>query len=86
MLQTEPPTALYSHIDAPVNDSGIERGGYYIHPGTVSEGCVTIPSRDRAKYDELRSLLEKTKKITFFAQQRFLVNGFQGGSGFLYVY
>lgn len=39
---------------------GIERGGFRLHPGQVSDGCITLSSQ--SDYNRLRDALLRTKK------------------------
>ena len=68
--------------------NGVRRSGFYLHPGTVSDGCVTVKSDvgkrgleglyypSSAAYDTIRKLLDDTKPR--------VVNG-QTYRGVLYV-
>lgn len=75
---------LYSHEETPIGN-GVTRSGFYLHPGTISIGCITIPEADRAIYDQLRTLLENTSKSSFYESGR-LYSSKRVGSGFVYVY
>ena len=50
--------------DGNVDDStfyeSVARGGFRLHPGQVSEGCITLPSQ--SDYNRLRDALLRTKK------------------------
>jgi RHS repeat-associated protein len=47
--------------NSPRDDSAGYRGSFRLHPGTYSEGCITIPEN---KYNQIDSLLRKTQTTT----------------------
>lgn len=50
--------------DGNVDDStfyeSVARGGFRLHPGQISEGCITLPGQ--SDYSRLRDALLRTKK------------------------
>ncbi|MCS2164612.1 DUF2778 domain-containing protein [Scandinavium manionii] len=55
--------ALY-RADGSINDSTffqkVARGGFRLHPGTVSDGCITLANQ--SDYNRLRAVILGTKK------------------------
>ena len=41
------------------------RGGFYLHPGRLSLGCVTFPLSLRAEYEKMSEILKRTSKLDF---------------------
>ena len=56
--------ALY-RVDNTIDDStffrGVTRGGFRLHPGQVSEGCITLASQ--SDFNMLRNALLRTSRI-----------------------
>lgn len=46
-------------IDDEMTIDGVTRGNFRLHPGTISEGCITFV--DRSQFLQVRELLLKTK-------------------------
>ena len=51
--------ATMGNIDDSTFYKSVARGGFRLHPGQVSEGCITLPSQ--SDYNRLRNALLRTK-------------------------
>ncbi|MDR0805998.1 MAG: DUF2778 domain-containing protein [Enterobacteriaceae bacterium] len=51
--------------DKSINDktwvNGVDRGSFRLHPGTISEGCITLPYQ--SDFQAIRSAFLRTQKI-----------------------
>lgn len=65
-------------VTDPTTGEKVERNAMFLHPGSVSQGCITFPNRDTKNGDlgnpdftKLKEMLAKTKRI----------RRWQGGNG-----
>ncbi len=49
------------HIDDTTLIEGVSRGGFRLHPGQISEGCITLPHQ--SDFNLLRNALLRTSKM-----------------------
>jgi RHS repeat-associated protein len=81
-LYRKQPDGSYSDF-APIGDSGISRGQFRWHLGTMSLGCLTFAYELRETYRRVESLIQGTSKNSFFNKD---MNRLEKGFGTLTVY
>jgi RHS repeat-associated protein len=81
----------FSHEYVPIQDRSdpsktVPRGGFYIHTGNYSIGCVTVPVLKKDDYNKLSDMLKNTSKGTFINASDPKNPKKRKGSGYLFVY
>jgi RHS repeat-associated protein len=81
-LYRQHPDGSYSDL-APIGNSGVTRGNFRWHLGSLSYGCLTFSYDNANVYKSLDDIIKRTSKNSFYNKD---IKSNQTGAGFLTVY